>query len=129
MKRKGVNRLIFSSSAAVYGEPGEIPISEKHSLQPSSPYGPTKMAVERMLADCEAAFDLRYISLRYFNAAGADPSGLVWERHDPETHLIPLVLKVAAGKRDTSLKSSRPEGQVESARGGLDGRAKRGRLR
>jgi UDP-glucose 4-epimerase len=95
----GVKRFIFSSTAAVYGEPEKTPIPETHPCRPTNPYGATKLAVERMLADCGAADDLRYVSLRYFNAAGADPDGGIGERHDPETHLIPLALQVAAGQR------------------------------
>ncbi len=100
MRAHGVNCFIFSSTAAVYGEPERTPISESHPCHPTNPYGATKLAVERMLADCAAAHDLRYVSLRYFNAAGADPAGDIGERHDPETHLIPLALEVAAGRRD-----------------------------
>ncbi|MFZ7125014.1 MAG: UDP-glucose 4-epimerase GalE [Desulfobacterales bacterium] len=100
MVRNDVDALIFSSTAAVYGEPGAAPISETHPCRPTNPYGATKLAVERMLADCEAAYGLRSISLRYFNAAGAHESGTIGERHRPETHLIPLVLETAAGLRD-----------------------------
>jgi len=95
MVRFKVKRFIFSSTAAVYGEPTVIPITEEHPCVPTNPYGATKLAVERMLQDCEAAYGLRYMSLRYFNAAGADPDGFPGERHRPETHLIPLVLKTA----------------------------------
>ncbi|BBO86887.1 UDP-glucose 4-epimerase GalE [Desulfosarcina ovata] len=97
MVRHRVLRFIFSSTAAVYGEPEAIPITENHPRQPTNPYGNTKLAVERMLADCDAAFGLKYAALRYFNAAGADPSGEIGEMHDPETHLIPIVLKAASG--------------------------------
>lgn len=100
MIRHGVRNFIFSSSAAVYGEPKEVPIREDHPCRPTNPYGATKVTVERILADCDAAYGLRYASLRYFNAAGAHPSGDIGERHDPESHLIPLVLKVALGERD-----------------------------
>ena len=95
MVRHDVRRFIFSSSAAVYGEPERIPIDENHPCAPNSPYGDTKLAVERMLAHYDAAYGLKSICLRYFNAAGAHPAGLIGERHDPETHLIPLVLKAA----------------------------------
>lgn len=95
MLRNGVRRLIFSSTAAVYGEPQKIPITEDHRRRPTNPYGNSKLAVERMLADCDAAYGLKSICLRYFNAAGAHPSGTIGELHDPETHLIPLVLKAA----------------------------------
>jgi len=95
MIRFNVKRFIFSSTAAVYGEPTAVPITEDHPCAPTNPYGATKLAVERMLKDCDAAYGLTYMSLRYFNAAGADPDGLIGERHEPETHLIPLVLKTA----------------------------------
>lgn len=100
MVRHGVRRFIFSSTAAVYGEPVKVPITEDHSCNPTNPYGATKVAVERMLRDCDAAYGLKHISLRYFNAAGADESGTIGEKHNPETHLIPLVLEVAAGERE-----------------------------
>jgi UDP-glucose 4-epimerase len=100
MIRHNVKRFIFSSTAAVYGEPVEIPITENHPCNPTSPYGASKMAVERMLEDCDSAYGLKYISLRYFNAAGADESGKIGERHDNETHLIPLILEVATGRRE-----------------------------
>ena len=98
MVRHDVKRFIFSSTAAVYGEPVAIPINEAHPCTPTNPYGNTKLAVERMLADCDAAYGLKYTALRYFNAAGADESGEIGELHDPETHLIPIVLKAAAGQ-------------------------------
>lgn len=100
MVRHGVKRFIFSSTAAVYGEPVKVPITEDHPCNPTNPYGATKVAVERMLRDCDAAYGLKHISLRYFNAAGADESGTIGEKHNPETHLIPLVLEVAAGERE-----------------------------
>ena len=99
MIRHNVKRFIFSSTAAVYGEPVEIPITESHPHNPTNPYGESKIAVERMLKDCDSAYGLKYISLRYFNAAGADKSGAIGERHSNETHLIPLILGVAAGLR------------------------------
>jgi UDP-glucose 4-epimerase len=95
----GVQYFIFSSSAAVYGNPHQVPISEDHPLEPVNPYGEGKVFVERALRWYEEAHDLRYISLRYFNAAGADPEGGLGEAHDPETHLIPRILEVALGKR------------------------------
>jgi UDP-glucose 4-epimerase len=98
--RHGVDKLIFSSSAAVYGEPETTPIREDHPCRPTSPYGHTKRMVETILADCARAHGLRSMALRYFNAAGADPSGALGERHHPESHLIPLVLEVAAGRRE-----------------------------
>ncbi|MFZ5825017.1 MAG: UDP-glucose 4-epimerase GalE [Bacillota bacterium] len=91
---------VLSSTAAVYGEPKEIPISETHSQQPANPYGESKLALERILGWYEKAYGFRSIALRYFNAAGAHPSGKIGEHHDPETHLIPIVLQVALGQRD-----------------------------
>jgi len=99
MVRHGVKRFIFSSTAAVYGEPEKLPIGEDHPCRPTNPYGHTKLAVERMLAGCDSAYGLKSICLRYFNAAGADVSGLIGEMHDPESHLIPLVLKCALSSR------------------------------
>lgn len=99
MRKNGVRKIIFSSSAAIFGEPEFLPIGEDHPLKPISPYGRTKLMVEQILADYDAAYHLKYICLRYFNAAGADPEGELGERHEPETHLIPLALKAAMGKR------------------------------
>ena len=98
MKRTGVKYFLFSSSAAVYGEPDETPIREEAPLRPVNAYGNTKLAIERLLTDCSAAWDLKVLSLRYFNAAGAGRRH--GEDHRPETHLIPLVLEVALGRRD-----------------------------
>lgn len=95
MREAGVDRLVFSSTCATYGEPNELPITEAHSQRPLNPYGTGKLAVERILADCATAHGLQSIALRYFNAAGCDPDGELGERHDPETHLIPLVLQEA----------------------------------
>ena len=100
MLRHDVRRFIFSSTAAVYGEPVAIPITEKHPCAPTNPYGNTKLAVERMLADCDAAYGMKFTALRYFNAAGADEAGEIGELHDPETHLIPIVLRAADGQID-----------------------------
>ena len=100
MLESGVNAFIFSSTAAVFGEPQYVPIDEAHERQPINPYGRSKWMVEQMLQDFDQAHGLKYIALRYFNAAGADPDGQLGERHDPETHLIPIVLQAAAGKRD-----------------------------
>jgi len=91
--------FIFSSTCATYGEPLEIPIPESHPQNPINPYGRTKLVVEGMLRDFETAYGMRHVNLRYFNAAGADPEGEIGEDHDPETHLIPLVLEVARGRR------------------------------
>lgn len=99
MLKHQVKQFIFSSTAAVYGEPRYTPIDEKHPLLPINPYGKTKYMVEQMLEDFSKAYDFRYISLRYFNAAGADPDGDLAECHEPETHLIPLVLEVAKNKK------------------------------
>ena len=97
MIRHNVQHFIFSSTAAVYGEPETIPMDEDHPCNPTNPYGATKLTVERMLQDYASAYDLTYTSLRYFNASGADPSGSIGEMHDPESHLIPLLLKWAKG--------------------------------
>ena len=95
----GIQYFVFSSTCATYGNPEKIPIDEKHPQNPINPYGRTKRMIEEVLQDYAAAYDLKYTSLRYFNAAGADPDGEIGEDHDPETHLIPLVLDVAAAKR------------------------------
>lgn len=95
----GVNRLVFSSTAAVYGEPAVWPLTETMPLAPTNVYGRTKLVIEGMLADFAAAYDLRYVSLRYFNAAGALAAGGIGEDHEPETHLIPLILRTAHGRR------------------------------
>lgn len=95
-----VKRFIFSSTAAIFGEPDYVPIDEAHTKRPINPYGKSKWMVEQILADFDQAYGLKSICLRYFNAAGADPSGLLGERHQPETHLIPLVLQAASGRRD-----------------------------
>lgn len=100
MRRHAVRHFIFSSTAAVYGNPETVPIPESHPTVPINPYGSSKLMVERALCDFDAAYGLRFTVLRYFNAAGADPAGTLGERHDPETHLIPLVLDAAAGDRD-----------------------------
>ncbi len=99
MRDAGCGRLVFSSSAAVYGVPEATPIPETHSLRPINPYGRTKAIAEGMAADFAAAHGLASAALRYFNAAGADPDGELGEAHDPETHLIPLALEAAAGLR------------------------------
>lgn len=96
-----VKRLVFSSTAAVFGEPTYMPIDEKHPLAPLNPYGWSKLMVEQILQDHLRAYGLESVCLRYFNAAGADPEGELGERHEPETHLIPLVLQAASGRRKT----------------------------
>ena len=98
MVAHGVDKMVFSSTCATYGEPRTVPITEDEPQQPINPYGKSKLVVEQMLADFEVAHGLRSVSLRYFNAAGASPEGEIGERHDPETHLIPLALDAAAGK-------------------------------
>jgi UDP-glucose 4-epimerase len=100
MKEKEVKTIVFSSTAATYGEPENTPILESDRTLPTNPYGETKLAVEKMLQWSDAAFGLNYTVLRYFNAAGAHISGSIGEDHSPESHLIPLVLQVALGKRD-----------------------------
>lgn len=100
MRRHGVDRIVFSSSAAVYGEPDRVPIPETARTDPSNPYGDTKLTMERMMRSFDAAYGLCYVSLRYFNAAGADRSGKIGEDHTPETHLIPLILQVPLGRRE-----------------------------
>ena len=101
MLEYGVKLFIFSSSAAVYGIPREIPIPESHALNPINPYGQTKLFVEKILQDYEKAYGIKFISLRYFNAAGADPDGQLGEMHQPETHLIPNLLLFLLGRKKT----------------------------
>jgi len=99
MRVHGIQKFIFSSTAATFGEPQYTPIDERHPQQPINPYGRTKLIVEQALADYDNAYGIKSVSLRYFNAAGADPERQLGERHDPETHLIPLVLQAASGRR------------------------------
>lgn len=99
MERHGVGNIVFSSTAAVYGEPEKQPVQEDDRTQPTSPYGATKLAIEEMLRWCERAYGIRHVVLRYFNAAGADPATHIGEDHNPESHLIPIVLQTALGKR------------------------------
>jgi len=99
MHRHGVKRFVFSSTAAVYGNPAYVPIDEAHPQQPINPYGRSKLMIEQVLADCALAYGMQSVCLRYFNAAGAHPEALLGERHDPETHLIPLVLQAASGRQ------------------------------
>jgi len=99
MLKAGVDKIIFSSSCAVYGDPSMIPIPETHAKSPINPYGLTKHFFEEILSSYEAAHGIKHVSLRYFNAAGADPEGRIGESHDPETHLIPLVMQAALGRR------------------------------
>ena len=100
MRGEGIRNFIFSSTAAVYGHPKNAPLTEADPVSPINPYGWSKAFVERALEDLSHAGDFRYVALRYFNAAGADPAARIGERHDPETHLIPLVLKAAKGERE-----------------------------
>ena len=100
MNVTGVNKIVFSSTAAVYGDPEGTPIVEDSITEPTNPYGETKLAMEKMMKWFESAYGINYVSLRYFNAAGADKDGNIGEDHVPETHLIPLVLQVPLGKRD-----------------------------
>ncbi len=99
MVRHDVNHFIFSSTAATFGEPEYSPIDEKHPQAPINPYGASKLMVERVLQDYASAYGLNSVCLRYFNACGADPEGELGECHDPETHLIPLILQAASGRR------------------------------
>ena len=100
MRKHNVLKFIFSSTCSTYGEPVEIPITETHPQNPINPYGRSKVMVEQILDDYQAAYGLNSIVLRYFNAAGADPDGEIGEDHNPETHLIPLILQTALSKRD-----------------------------
>lgn len=101
MVESGVKKFVFSSSCATYGLPEAVPMTEDHRQLPINPYGATKLMVERILQDFDRAYSLRSVVLRYFNAAGADPTGKIGEWHDPETHLIPLALQAAGGQRDS----------------------------
>lgn len=100
MKDYGVRNIVFSSTAATYGEPENIPILESDKTFPTNPYGESKLAVEKILKWCDNAYGIKYTALRYFNAAGAHVSGKIGEHHNPETHLIPIILQVALGQRD-----------------------------
>ena len=100
MLENGVDNFVFSSTAAVYGQPDSLPIKEDDSKQPNNPYGRSKLFYEKILKDYQRAYGINYISLRYFNASGAHPSGEIGEDHEPETHLIPLVLQTALGQRE-----------------------------
>jgi len=103
MRAEDVKKIVFSSTCATYGEPDVVPITESESQQPINPYGFTKLAIERALADYAHAYGLGYAALRYFNASGASADGTNGEDHQPETHLIPLVLQVALGQREEIL--------------------------
>jgi UDP-glucose 4-epimerase len=101
MLKYDINNFIFSSSCATYGNPVYVPIDEQHPQNPVNPYGATKLMVERILADYSKAYGLKYISLRYFNAAGAHPDSSIGESHRIETHIIPLVLKTLTKERES----------------------------
>ena len=103
MRAAEIRDIVFSSTCATYGEPTQVPIPDDHGQHPINPYGRTKLHIEHMLQDYDRAYGLRFGALRYFNAAGAMPDGSLGEAHDPETHLIPLVLQVAQGKREKIL--------------------------
>lgn len=100
MKNHGVDKIVFSSTAATYGEPERVPILETDKTVPTNCYGETKLAMEKMMSWTSRAHGLRYVALRYFNACGAHPSGAIGEAHAPETHLIPLILQVPNGQRE-----------------------------
>jgi UDP-glucose 4-epimerase len=100
MVAHGVGKIVFSSTAATYGEPENVPILESDRTEPTNCYGETKLAMEKMMKWTGAAHGLRYVALRYFNACGAQPDGTIGEAHDPETHLVPLILQVPLGKRE-----------------------------
>ena len=100
MRKAEVEAIVFSSTCAIYGVPENLPIRETTAKAPLNPYGETKLAIERALHWYAAAYGMRYAALRYFNAAGADPEGEIGEDHEPETHLIPLVLRAALGRGD-----------------------------
>jgi UDP-glucose 4-epimerase len=109
MREYDVNKIVFSSTAAIFGVPQYVPIDEQHPQVPINPYGMTKWVTEQILRDYDAAYGLRSVALRYFNAAGASPDAALGERHDPETHLIPLALRAAKGGGSGSTSSPRTE--------------------
>ncbi|MFQ9617347.1 MAG: UDP-glucose 4-epimerase GalE, partial [Clostridium butyricum] len=100
MKEHNVKHIIFSSTAATYGEPKVVPITEEMQTNPTNTYGETKLIMEKMMKWCDKAYDMKYVALRYFNVAGAQEDGTIGEDHNPETHLIPIVLQAALGKRE-----------------------------
>jgi UDP-glucose 4-epimerase len=100
LNENNIKKVVFSSTCSLYGNPENVPISEKESLKPINPYAKTKYFIEQVLSDFDASFGMKYTALRYFNAAGADFDGLIGESHEPEPHLIPIVLQAALGKRE-----------------------------
>lgn len=100
MKEFDVDKIVFSSTAATYGEPEQMPIREDFATTPKNPYGESKLIMEKMMKWCDNAYGLKYVALRYFNVAGAKPDGSIGEDHRPETHLVPIILQVALGERD-----------------------------
>lgn len=100
MNEAGIKNIVFSSSAATYGEPKKVPITEDMETCPTNPYGETKLIMEKMMKWCDMAYGIKYVALRYFNVAGAEEGGNIGEDHNPETHLIPIVLQAAMGQRD-----------------------------
>ncbi|MFC3773578.1 UDP-glucose 4-epimerase GalE [Paenibacillus sp. GCM10012303] len=100
MAGHGVNKIVFSSTAATYGEPERVPIEETAPTRPESPYGETKLAMENLFRWCDQAYGIKFVSLRYFNACGAHPDGMIGEDHTPESHLIPIILQVPLGQRE-----------------------------
>lgn len=100
MNEHNVNKIVFSSTAATYGEPKKVPITEDMETCPTNTYGETKLVMEKMMKWCDKAYGMKYVALRYFNVAGAEDDGSIGEDHNPETHLIPIVLQTALGKRD-----------------------------
>lgn len=101
MVKHGVGKIVFSSTAATYGEPESVPITETAPTRPESPYGETKLAMEKLFRWCDHAHGLKFVSLRYFNACGAHPDGVIGEDHKPESHLIPIILQVPLGQRES----------------------------
>ncbi len=100
MNEHNVNKIVFSSTAATYGEPKQVPITEDMETCPTNTYGETKLTMEKMMKWCDKVYGMKYVALRYFNVAGAEDDGSIGEDHNPETHLIPIVLQTALGKRD-----------------------------
>ena len=98
--KAGIKKFVFSSTCSLYGNPDKVPISEEESVKPINPYAETKLTIEKILRDYDTAHGLKYAALRYFNAAGADPDGVIGESHDPEPHLIPIILNTALGLRE-----------------------------